>query len=246
MHRFFISPELITARQVTFPNDLAHQIVKVLRLGEGDQVAVLDNSGHVHQVRLGPDQPGITLVGEIIATDAVTTEPNCHVSLFFGLSNREKVEWILQKGTEIGVSAFYPFLSSRTLVQSSFATSKKLARWKRIIREASEQSGRGRLPELHQPNELTDCLAHVSVEYPLSLLAWEDAQAEGETLSILLEGFAGRSLALFVGPEGGFSGEEVKLAQKAGCQVVSLGKRILRMETAAMIFPALVLFALRA
>lgn len=208
-------------------------------------MAVLDNCGHVHHVRLGLVKPDFGLVGEIIATEPVTTEPNCYVSLFFGLSSREKVEWILQKGTEIGVSEFYPFLSSRTLVQSSIVTSKKLARWERIIREAAEQSARGRLPELHQPKELTQCLNHASNEVTLCLLAWEDAGGEGENLSGALEGIDGGSIALFVGPEGGFSGDEVKLALEEGCRVVSLGKRILRMETAAIIFPALVLFALR-
>lgn len=244
MHRFFVKPENIEAKQVTFPQDITHQILHVLRLGEGDQVVVLDNSGNMHQVRLGLVKPDTNLVGEIIATNLVNTEPNCHVSLFFGLTSREKVEWILQKGTEIGVSGFYPFLSSRTLAQSSSVTSKKLERWGRIIREAAEQSGRGRLPELNQPRDLTQCLDYLNSAFPLGLLAWEDAQGECETLSGALEGFEGGSLALLVGPEGGFSSDEVNQAQEAGCRVVSLGRRILRMETAAIIFPALVLFEL--
>ena len=244
MHRFFIKPELIKKQHVSFPQALSHQIVHVLRLGEGDQVAVLDNRGNIHQVRLGLNKPGSNLVGEIITTEPVTSEPNCHISLFFGLSSREKVEWILQKGTEIGVSAFFPFVSSRTLVQSSLVASKKFNRWERIICEAAEQSGRGRLPELHQPIDLNQSLAHASSKVPLCLFAWEAAFGEGETISDVLDGFEGGALALFVGPEGGFSAEEVKQAQEVGCRVVSLGQRILRLETAAMIFPALVLFEL--
>lgn len=244
MHRFFIKPELINTQHVTFPQDLSHQIVHVLRLGEGDQVAVLDNRGNIHQVRLGLDKPGSNLVGEIIATDPVTTEPEVEISLYFGLSNRDKVEWILQKGTEIGVSAFHPFCSSRTLVQTTSIPDKKLKRWERIIREAAEQSGRGYLPELYPSEDLSDCLLFASKDSALSLLAWEGANGNEETLSGVLKVFNGRKVALFVGPEGGFSVVEVKLARESGSQVVSLGRRIMRMETAAIIFPALVLYEL--
>jgi 16S rRNA (uracil1498-N3)-methyltransferase len=244
MHRFFINSEDIAAQQVTFPRDLAHQIIHVLRFDEGDQVAVLDNRGHIHQVSLVVDRNAMTVTGKIVATNPITTEPDCHISLYFGLSSREKVEWILQKGTEVGVSAFFPYLSSRTLVQSATLSAKRITRWERIIREAAEQSARGRLPVLHQAQALTSYLSNINSQYPLSLLAWEDAQGEGEKLHGLLQGFAGDSIALFVGPEGGFSKDEIFLAIDAGCRVVSLGARILRMETAAIILPALVLYEL--
>lgn len=246
MHRFFLKPEDITGHYVAFPRDTAHQIIHVLRLGEGDQVDVLDNLGHIHHVRLGVATAGMTLTGKIIETNPVTTEPELSISLYFGLSSREKVEWILQKGTEVGVSAFFPFLSSRTLVQSSSLTTKKLARWERIIKEAAEQSGRGRLPVLDQPKFIDAYFSDVANKNHLCLIAWENARAEHASLSELLEGFEGDSMALFVGPEGGFSEDEVSHAQKAGCQVVSLGARTLRMETAAIVFPALVLYELRA
>jgi 16S rRNA (uracil1498-N3)-methyltransferase len=246
MHRFFINSEDIAGQQVTFPRDLAHQIIHVLRFDKGDQVAVLDNRGHIHQVRLVVDRHAMTVTGKIVATNPITTEPNCYISLYFGLSSREKVEWILQKGTEVGVSAFFPFHSSRTLVQSATLSAKRITRWERIIREAAEQSARGRLPVLHQVQALTSNLSNISHQYPLCLLAWEDAQSEAEKLHELLQGFAVDSVALFVGPEGGFSKDEVSLAIDAGCRVVSLGARILRMETAAIILPALVLYELGA
>jgi len=244
MHHFFINPADIAGHQVSFPRDLAHQIIHVLRLDEGDQVAVLDNRGNIYEVELVVDRAARTVRGNIIATSPITTEPDCHLSLFFGLTSREKVEWILQKGTEVGVSAFFPFRSSRTLVKSESLSAKRLARWERIIREAAEQSGRGRLPELHQAQALTHYLSKVSESYSLGLLAWEGAQTKGESLHRLLQNFEGDSIALFVGPEGGFSEDEVSLAIEAGCRIVTLGARILRMETAAMILPALVLYEL--
>ena len=244
MHRFFIKPEFISAQRVTFPKDLTHQILHVLRLGQGDQVVVLDNCGYEHHVRLGKTLTQSNLVGEIIGTEHVANEPDVEISLYFGLSNRDKVEWIFQKGTEIGVSAFHPFYSSRTLVQKSSFTDKKLQRWESIIREAAEQSGRGLLPELYAPTDLSDSIIEAYKASALCLFAWEGVQNEGETLSDALMGFDGKTLALFVGPEGGFTDAEVKHAQDAGCLVVSLGRRILRMETAAIIFPSLVLFKL--
>jgi 16S rRNA (uracil1498-N3)-methyltransferase len=244
MHHFFLPPEQIAGHRVTFPKEIAHQILHVLRLREDDQVAVLDNSGVVHQVRLQVDSTAWTVSGMIFETQPVTSEPTIHLSLYFGITSREKVEWILQKGTEVGVSAFSPFYSARTLVKTASLTPKKLERWARIIREAAEQSGRGRLPELHPPKDLAGCYSEATGLHDLCLIAYEAADENAQRLLGALEGFSGASIALFVGPEGGFSGEEVQLGLDAGCRVISLGARILRMETAAMVLPALVLFAL--
>jgi 16S rRNA (uracil1498-N3)-methyltransferase len=246
MHRFFINPDHINDLQVTFPPDIAHQITHVLRLGEGDQVGVLDDSGTIHYVRLQKDPPESILTGTVYDQQAVTTEPHARLRLYFGLSNREKVEWVLQKGTEIGVAFFCPFVSSRTLMTSPALSPKKAARWARIIREAAEQSGRGRLPKLNPPQPLTDCFLEVQGSSCPSLIAWEDAPRDGNSLAEALSGFASGEVNLFVGPEGGFSAEEVSTALEAGIQVVSLGSRILRMETAAIVLPTLVLYQLDA
>ena len=244
MHRFFLPPEHIAGHRVTFPKEIAHQILHVLRLGDGDQVAVLDNRGVIHHVRLQVDSPTSTVTGLIIETQPIRSEPKTNLSLYFGLSSREKVEWILQKGTEVGVSGFYPFYSSRTLVKPASLSLKKLERWERIIREAAEQSGRGRLPVLHSPKELEGCFSDAVRLNDLCLLAYEAADDDGQKLSDALDRFSGATIALFVGPEGGFSEGEVQLGVVAGFNIVSLGARILRMETAAMVLPALVLYAL--
>jgi 16S rRNA (uracil1498-N3)-methyltransferase len=244
MHRFFIPPNYLNGLQVTFPGDVSYQITHVLRLGNGDQVGVLDNSGLLYHVRLQGGAPGSSLTGEIIEKKAVSSEPDVHLTLYFGLTSREKVEWILQKGTEIGVSAFCPFISARTLVQSPELTPKRQARWVRIIREAAEQSGRGRLPALNPATSLLEALSEAARSFRLNLMAWEESANNSASLESALKGQSVDALSLFVGPEGGFSEEEVNQAVAAGFQVVSLGARILRMETAAIIFPALVLYQL--
>ncbi|MBW6467096.1 MAG: 16S rRNA (uracil(1498)-N(3))-methyltransferase [Brevefilum sp.] len=231
-------------QRVTFLKETAHQILHVLRLSDDDQVAVLDNSGLIHYVRLRVDLSTNTVSGMILATQPVQSEPKTQLSLYFGLSSREKVEWILQKGTEVGVSAFYPFYSSRTLVKPASLSPKKLERWERIIKEAAEQSGRGRLPMLHAPKDLAGFYFDAVGFNDLCLLAYEGAGDDGLKLSDALDCFSGAKIGLFVGPEGGFSEGEVQAGLEAGCRVISLGKRILRMETAAMVLPALVLYVL--
>lgn len=244
MQRFFLTPEHFSGLQVTFPRETAHQIIHVLRLNEGDQVDVLDNSGVVHRVRLHVKAFEMTVTGTIFETSLVSTEPEIPISLYFGLSRRDKVEWILQKGTEIGVSAFFPFISTRTLVKSASLSEKKNDRWVKIIQEAAEQSARGRLPALHAPKDFADCISEAKTKHTLSLLAWEVTKLGSDSLGVVLKSFDVGPIALFVGPEGGFSEDEVHMAQEMGCKIVSLGPRILRMETAAIVFPALVLFQL--
>jgi 16S rRNA (uracil1498-N3)-methyltransferase len=244
MQRFFITPNDINGKHVTFPQDVTHQICHVLRLGEGDCVTILDNSGSAYNVRLTDAATNEGMTGSIFEVFSVESEPKTRITLCFGLSSREKVEWILQKGTEVGVAAFLPFVSSRTLVTSISIALKKQQRWERIIKEAAEQAGRGLLPILHPPRVLAGCFTEIVENHDLCLLAWEDAQHGESSFKALLDHFRGNSIALCVGPEGGFSEEEVQTAQTVGCQVVSLGARILRMETAAIIFPALVLHSL--
>ena len=244
MNRFFLNQENFLKGEVLFPRAITHQILHVLRLGDGDEVYALDNQGQGYQVRLVVDQAGNSLRGEILSSEAVTTEPDTQVSLCFGLTNRDKVELILQKGTEVGVSAFYPFISERTLIQTTDLSAAKFERWERIIREAAEQSGRGRLPQLHRPTAMDDCARKVSGSHARVLAAWEEAGSGlANRLSTVLAAKT-ESLALFVGPEGGFSSDEIQSIQNLGGEVVSLGKRILRMETAAIVFPALVLFGM--
>lgn len=241
MHHFFIDPKLIQNNRVTFPKEVAHQIKNVLRLTYNDYVAVLDNSGVIYYVKLRKTETDEQIVGEIEKSELAKPEPSIEVVLYFSLAAREKVDWILQKGTEVGVSIFAPYVSSRSLVRSTTISESKLARWMRIIREAAEQSGRGKLPRLNDPQILEGCFIASIMNNDLSLIAWENAYEKGLNIKEQLAGYAGKSLGLFVGPEGGFSTEEVTKAMQAGCKAVSLGSRILRMETASIIFPAIVL-----
>lgn len=244
MNRFFLESQLITDKGVIFPDTVSHQILHVLRLTSGNWVEVLDNFGFVYHVELVVSDDKKSVYGRIELKEMVTTEPAIRITLCFGLSKREKVELILQKGTELGVSEFSPFVSSRTLVQSLNVPEKKKDRWERIIKEAAEQSHRGRLPKLMMPQDFESCLMRVCPQNELNLVAWEGESTGKVTIKESLRGFDGTSLALLVGPEGGFSFEEIGFTKRTGCKVISMGDRILRMETAAILLPSLVLYEL--
>jgi 16S rRNA (uracil1498-N3)-methyltransferase len=231
MHRFFISPELISGDQVFFPTDLAHQIIRVLRLRVGDTVLVLDNSGMALTVELhsfGKREAQ----GTILETAPATGEPRIPIALYVALMKGKKVELVLQKGTELGVSRFVPMVTRRSVVSSlKDLNDVRLDRWETIIREAAEQSGRGIMPTVTEPMMLESALGDARDYGYDCIMAWEEA----DDLT-LRESLTPRpqQVALFIGPEGGFDSTEARLANAYGVKIVTLGPRILRAETAAM------------
>ena len=239
MHRFFLPPEAFQADTVRFPAETAHQIRRVLRLGAGAEVLALDNQGWQYRVQLAGDD-----LGHVIRREAAAGEPALHLTLFLALTQREKFEWALQKCTEAGVSAFVPFVSTRSLVQDAQDAHKKLPRWQKIVQEAAEQSGRGRIPPVAAPLPWAGALQSAQAA-SLRWIAWEEEQQTG--LRTALRGLSpvpGQTAAVFIGPEGGFTPAEVEQAHQSGCQPLSLGPRILRMETAALAAAVLLVYEL--
>lgn len=241
MNRFFVPPEAILAGVVTFPGDLSHQIVRVLRLTAGDKVAVLDNQGSEYQVEITSLDPKMVR-GEVRERRQACGEPPVQLTLYLCLTQREKFEWVLQKCTETGVSDFVLVISSRSLVQEKGIAESKIERWQRIVREAAEQCGRGRLPGINPCLPIKDALEQAVLSNKRCLFAWEGETATG--LSAVLQGLQeGEQVALLIGPEGGLSDDEARTAVELGWQTVSLGKRIFRMETAAVAASARIIAA---
>ena len=248
-HRFFIKHIKSNSREIKFPGDIAHQIQHVLRLRPSNCVMVMDGEGKAYQVELTRVDSGGT-TGKIIEIGEVKSGLNIHLHLYFPLSKREKAEWILQKGTEVGVYAFHSFISQRSLVQSSEMSDKRKTRWESIIREAAEQSGRSRLPTLHKPESLSSAIKNANTSLNKVIAAWvgEDNRILKDVLTdtrhLVKRLKSVPSLGLFIGPEGGFSETEIKAFKQTGAETVSLGARVFRMETAAVVFPALVMYEL--
>jgi len=231
-HRFFLSPEAIARGEVSFPPATAHQLRHVLRLRPGAVVVVLDGSGQEYQVEL-TDLTREGATGRVLLSRENAAEPRVALTLFQGTLKRDRFEWVLQKGTELGVSAFVPVIAGRSVVTSAERIENRRPRWERIVREAAEQCGRGRLPHIAPPLTLSRSLERAA-GYDLALILWEETESPG--LSATLRQPRGRPerIALWIGPEGGFDGDEVRLAREHGVGEVSLGPRVLRAETAAI------------
>lgn len=231
MHRFFISKNNFVQDRVELPDEISRQIKNVLRLRNQEHVTILDNEGMQYEVVIEENQQK-PVWAKIINIEMVSSEPKVKIGLFVSLTGREKFELILQKCTEIGVYKFHPFVSSRSLVDETKFSGKQ-GRWQSILREAAEQSSRGRIPILSQPQALNEVLKTAKQEYSHVLFAWEEAGAD-QSINHINFDHGTNSYALFIGPEGGFSEEEAQIAVDLGATLVSLGKRILRMETAAI------------
>lgn len=237
-HRFFVSPECLRERDMVLEGPLTHQIARVLRLRVGARIALLDDSGWEYLTELDT-VAGSRVTAHIVSKSKPVTEPATRLVLYQATLKGKRFDWVLQKGTELGVGEFVP-LVTRHCVASFFPS--KLPRWRQIVREAAEQSGRTRLPPVRQALSL-ERASQAIPEGDLALLAWV-----GEGCCALAE-MAPRvvshadTIHLFVGPEGGFDTEEVMLARERGMQIVSLGPRILRAETAPIVASALILAA---
>jgi 16S rRNA (uracil1498-N3)-methyltransferase len=227
-HRFFLSPEVFNNTKIDFPAAAAHQISNVLRLKRGQTVIILDNLGNFRSVEL--DEVGNRKVtGQAGEIQVSLNEPKVRLILCPALTQREKFEWILQKGCELGVSEFHPLLTTRTLAQDTRGWEEKLPRWQKILQEAAEQCGRGLIPVITLPQRFEQALGQLH-----SIPGYILHEKEEQTGLAAALRTSGKSTALLVGPEGGFSDDEVKLAVDTGLRPVSLGQRILRMETAAI------------
>ncbi len=236
LNRFFVDPSAISSGRVVFPLELSRQIYNVLRLDvQSDQVLVLDNSGKSYLVQLAGWQ-GKTLTGKILETYLPEQDDSLELELAFSLTKREKITWILQKGTELGVTRFRPYVAGRSLDRTLQPEPSRMLRWLAIIREAAEQSRRERLAEIEAPSTFADMLKVVPQD-GLKLIAWEDTNPKEQLSAGFIAQISAEPVHLvsvLIGPEGGFSSEEVALAESFGFIQFSLGRRTLRMETACL------------
>ncbi|MDZ7266595.1 MAG: 16S rRNA (uracil(1498)-N(3))-methyltransferase [candidate division KSB1 bacterium] len=234
---FFYAPaEHFAGEFVTLTGDEHHHLSRVLHHKAGDRVTVVDGAGNA------------AVDGEIVFSDRAATrikihtraqnlgEPAVHLTLAQAVPKGARFDWLVEKGTEIGVSAFIPLLSHYSEVNPGPG---KSGRWRRLALAAMKQSCRSVWPAVSEPVRFI-ALMQACHDFDLALLAHPTAI----DISAKLGGQAlPRRVLLLVGPEGGFSEEEVTLAQQAGCKLLSLGPRRLRAETAGLVAAAKVLAA---
>ncbi|MBQ3063642.1 MAG: 16S rRNA (uracil(1498)-N(3))-methyltransferase [Clostridia bacterium] len=232
MPRFFVSNAQIAGSTVTITGEDAHHISRSLRMAVGEHITVADSTAVTYDCVLREFLPD-AVRAEIVAAHITTTEPPCPITLFQALPKGDKLDTVIQKAVECGVSRIVPFESERCIVRvKAEAEEKKQARRNRIAAEAAKQCGRGILPTVEASVDF-DTMLQMAAAVDLVLFCFE---GEGTTpISRVLRERklqSGKGIALIVGSEGGFSLKEAEKAIAAGFIPVGLGPRILRTETA--------------
>lgn len=239
MQRYFIDSKQIKGDLIVLTGELHHHIAKVLRSQVGERFLVCDGKGTdflVEIIKITSDQ----VVGRIIETSHSKGEPVVQVTVAQSLPKGDKIEWILQKGTEIGAVSFLPFSSKRTIVKlDPKKEAKKFLRWQKIIAEAAEQAHRGQIPELLPLHSWKELLTRFA-DYEAVWIAYEKG---GVGLATACSKTTAQNILLVIGPEGGFTEEEILEAEENGAKRISLGNRILRTETASLCALSCILFA---
>ena len=242
MHRFFVSPEDITGTGVALTGQAASQLARVLRARAGDRIVVLDDSGWEYRVTLEAVAQR-RVAGTITDKVRGEGEPSIPIVLYQAVLKADRFEYVLQKGTELGVSAFVPVFCARSIPNGSSWVSNREQRWRSIVREAAEQSRRCRLPPIGPAVDFGEACDRFD---GYGLVPWEGETSE--SLKAALRLIKGRMsevrlpVGIFTGPEGGFTEREIEQARSRGIVAVTLGKRILRAETAPIAAVSAVLY----
>ncbi|MCI6859224.1 MAG: 16S rRNA (uracil(1498)-N(3))-methyltransferase [Eubacterium sp.] len=245
MYQFFIEPENIKEEEIHIvkEEDIRH-IRNVLRMKEGERLCLCcpqKSREYVGPIReISPECIRVAIED----INGESGELPVKITLFQGLPKGDKMEWIIQKAVELGVHEIVPVATKRSVVKlDARKAAKKTARWNEIAKSAAKQSKRGRIPEVKPVMTYGDAVSYGQT-LSMLLLPYEDARGISHARKIVESVKGKESLGIFIGPEGGFPEEEVNLAREAGAQIITLGHRILRTETAGMTLLSILMFLL--
>ncbi|MDY7226822.1 16S rRNA (uracil(1498)-N(3))-methyltransferase [Hyalangium rubrum] len=230
MVRLFVPLPPEPSAEVALSGERRHYLLHVLRLEEGSALEVFDGTGRAFDARVTRVEAQEV---RLSLGPARTAPPRRAVSVLQGLPKGDKLEWVLQKGTELGAAAFYPVATARSVVKlEPKRAEERTARWTKIVEEAARQCRRNDVPQVHPPQPLLEAARALTPGTTLLVLD------EEETAVPLSEAFRACApqapVALVVGPEGGLAREELSALRSLGARGVTLGSRILRTETAAL------------
>lgn len=240
MRLFFVAPDLlapvVVGQEIVLPEDVSHHLKTVLRSALGTEVVVSDGCGSCCRCSVVNLNAGGAVV--VVNECRFVEETALAIELLQGLPGGDKLELVLQKNTELGVTTFQPLLTERSQFRvPAHKLARKMARWQRIVSEAARQSERAWLPHVAEPRSVADALKQSSAELKLAL--WEQGT---RPLKEVLPLNKPESVAVLVGPEGGLTEAEITLAREHGFIPVGIGPRILRTETAGMAMAAILQF----
>lgn len=243
MHKFFVSESSINDNIATITGDDVKHIYKVLRLKIGDKININNCIGKEFLAEIESiDKTMVTC--KIIEDTNMNNESNIKIHLYQGLPKAAKMELIVQKGTELGIMSVTPVITERVIVKNELSESKKIERWNKIALEACKQSKRTIIPKVKNIVKFNEFLDEVK-KFDLIVVPYENEKNHGiKNMIMKLEVKQINTIAIMVGPEGGFEDEEIKQLEEIGAYIVTLGPRILRTETAGFVCSSLLMYEL--
>jgi 16S rRNA (uracil1498-N3)-methyltransferase len=245
VYRFYISNEQIAENEITIVGSDVNHIRNVLRLEEGDWVVACNGQGRDYVSRVcALDKDKVVL--QIEKVQSTGTELKTRITLFQGIPKKEKMEFIIQKAVELGVYEIVPVMMKRCVVKlaDEKKTAKKQERWQAIAEAAAKQCDRGIIPVVHAPVSIETAF-DMAKELEYNMIPYELQDGIDRSREIVSHACAQESVGIFIGPEGGFEPSEVEQAVAGGIEPITLGKRILRTETAGMALLAIMMFQMQ-
>lgn len=243
MNRFFVSPANVKEKSIIIDSkeDLKH-LSKVLRLKPGDEIEVSDGAEWEYRAVLTEISPE-KAVADITDKQAFAREPDLAVTLFQGIPKQTKMDGIVQKSVELGVKKIVPVFMERTVAVDRGKTDKKVQRWQKIASESVKQCKRGMIPEVAEPADMKRAMSSLA-DFDLVVFPYENER--DKTIKDMLRELDKKpeTAAVIIGPEGGFSDKEAEMIKETGAEAVSLGKTVLRTETAGPAAIAMIMYEL--
>ena len=243
MHKFFVSPDAVGADVITISGQDVNHIKAVLRMQPGEQFYVSTGQDREYRCELcGFEQD--TVIARIVDVYGSNRELPTRITLFQALPKGDKMETIIQKAVELGVYSIVPFSSKRTVVKlDDKKKQKKLQRWNAIAEAAAKQSKRNIIPKVEDILTFSKALCQAETMNH-TIIPYENAEGMNGSRQTIYSLKGSESIAVFIGPEGGFAEEEVQQAVECGAKPITLGHRILRTETAGMTMLSILMFLL--
>ena len=245
MQRFFVEPHQIDeeAHQIHITGSDVNHISNVLRMKTGEELWISDGSKYEYRCTIESFEPDEVLL-HIVYSQEPEYELPCRIYLFQGLPKADKMELIIQKAVELGAYEIIPVETKRCVVKlDGRKSAKKTARWQQIAESAAKQSKRMLIPNVHEVLTFSEALKYAE-SMDVRLVPYELARGMQETKEILAGIEPGQSVGIFIGPEGGFEEKEIEAAIEGGAKPITLGRRILRTETAGLAILSVLMFQL--
>lgn len=243
MHHFFVTPQQISGDKIRIEGGDVNHMKNVLRMKLHEKAEISDGESRTYLCEVEAYEEDVAVL-HILEEMEADTEPASKLYLFQGLPKSDKMELIVQKAVELGVYQVIPVAMKRSVVRlDDKKAAKKADRWNSIAESAAKQAGRSRIPEVTMSLSYKEALK-MAEELDVTLLPYELAGGMEVTREVIRQIKSGQSVGIFIGPEGGFEPEEVDAAVSMGAKVITLGRRILRTETAGLATLAVLMFEL--